>query len=59
MSPTSDAVTLALTLRTKTWFPSKVNQGSRDYRELGVAVFGLTMKAEGASGEPLDVLGAE
>jgi hypothetical protein len=52
--PASNENSLLLTLRTRTWFPRKLIPGSQDPRELGVAVFSLEMKAEGAAGEPLN-----
>lgn len=57
--PPSDSDEITLTLKTKTWFPQRLQPGSRDWRELGVAIFGLTMKADNATGEPIDVIAAD
>jgi len=57
--PATDQNEVVLTFRVKEWQPRKVIKDSQDYRDLGIALFSITMKAEDATGDPVDVLASE
>ena len=47
---TPDRVTL--TLKVKKWRPVEVQPGSQDGRELGLALYSVTVRAQGATSQP-------
>ncbi len=55
--PPQSGSSVTVTLRCRGWVPRDTILGSGDHRTLGVALYSITMRAAGASGEPFDATG--
>lgn len=52
-APAQQGDSVTLTLRCRGWVPAEKMPGSGDRRKLGIALYSITVKSEGAAGEPV------